>query len=346
MVFAGNHQIDFIDVPDPTPEAGEVVLQMKASGICGSDLKMYRGPRGVGMGLRGSSASEPVIAGHEPCGVVVAIGSGVSANDAKIGDRVMVHHYWGCSSCNHCRSGWSQLCDRQVPAVYGSSAHGGHAPYLKVPARTLVPLPDELSFEAGAAISCGTGTSYAALKRMNLAGDDTIAIFGQGPVGLAATQLAAAMGARVLALDISPERLDRAKAFGADAVINPAETDPVAAILDLTGGRGADSALEAAGSPTARIQAIRCVRIWGVACMVGAGGDVTIDVGRDMMQRQLTVIGSWTFSSIGQAECARFAAQRSVRVDDIFTDRWSLDQADAAYKAVDQQVSGKGVFLM
>jgi threonine dehydrogenase-like Zn-dependent dehydrogenase len=80
--------------------------------------------------------------------------------------------------------------------------------------------------------------------------------------------------------------------------------------------------------------------------MVGAGGDVTIDVGRDMMQRQLTVIGSWTFSSIGQAECARFAAQRSVRVDDIFTDRWSLDQADAAYKAVDQQVSGKGVFLM
>src|SRR5579883_1614157 len=117
------------------------------------------------------------------------------------GARVMVHHYQGCALCNHCRSGWSQLCQEVPVKVYGNNANGGHAPYLVVPANTLVPLPDELSFTTGAAISCGTGTAWGALRRMNLSGQDTIAIFGQGPVGLSATQLAKAMGARVIALD-------------------------------------------------------------------------------------------------------------------------------------------------
>jgi D-arabinose 1-dehydrogenase-like Zn-dependent alcohol dehydrogenase len=96
--------------------------------------------------------------------------------------------------------------------VYGNNSHGGHAQYMCVPANTLVPLDDALSFTAGAAISCGTGTAYGALRRMNVSGNDTLAIFGQGPVGLSATQLAAAMGARVIALDISPQRLERAQA--------------------------------------------------------------------------------------------------------------------------------------
>src|SRR6202035_1342045 len=111
--------------------------------------------------------------------------------------------------------------------VFGATGHGAHAPYMKVPAHTLVPLPDALSFSTGAAISCGTGTAYGALQRMNLSGRDTIAIVGQGPVGLSATQLAAAMGARVIALDVSPERLARARDFGADAVIDPQSNDPV-----------------------------------------------------------------------------------------------------------------------
>ena len=120
--------------------------------------------------------------------------------------------------------------------VYGNNEHGGHAKYLKVPANTLVQFPDELSFEAGAAIACGSGTSYSALRRLNLNGGDTIAIFGQGPVGLSGTQFATAMGARVIALDINPERLKRASQFGADEVINPGSDDPVAAIKDLTRG--------------------------------------------------------------------------------------------------------------
>jgi threonine dehydrogenase-like Zn-dependent dehydrogenase len=217
---------------------------------------------------------------------------------------------------------------------------------MKVPAITLLPLPEELSFETGAAISCGTGTAYGALRRMNISGNDTIAIFGQGPVGLSATQLAKAMGATVIALDVSPERLDRAKEFGADHLVNPGSNDPIGAIKDLTHGYGAELALDTSSSPQARIAAIRSCRVWGTMCFVGEGGDVTIDVSPDMLRKQLTVIGSWTFSTIGQAECARFVTDRKIDVDALFTHRWTLDQAQEAYRLFDTQTTGKGVFLM
>ncbi|MDE2200742.1 MAG: zinc-binding dehydrogenase [Rhodospirillales bacterium] len=346
VVFPGERSVEFISFPDPTPGPGEVVLEMKASGMCGSDLKPYRRSRGAGLGLGLTAAAGPIIAGHEPCGVVAAIGSGVAAAEARIGQRVMVHHYWGCSVCAHCRSGWSQLCARQAPAVYGMSDHGGHAAFMKVPARTLVPLPDSLSFETGAAISCGTGTAFGALRRMEVGGAHTIAIFGQGPVGLSATQLAVAMGARVIALDVSAERLERARAFGADVTIDPSAGDPVGAIRDLTHGAGADRSLDTSGAASARRQSVQCVRSWGTACFVGEGGDVTLDVSSDMLRRQVTVIGSWTFSTIGQAECAEFVADRQIAVDHLFTHRWRLDQAEEAYRLFDRQTTGKAVFLL
>ena len=172
-VFLGNRRIEIRNFPDPAPGAGEVVIRMKASGMCGSDLKFYRPPPGEAqkaLGLGGNA--EPFIAGHEPCGVVAARGPGVSEREAPIGQRVMDHHYAGCGVCGHCRVGWSQLC-REGITVYGVTANGGHAEYLKVPARTLVPLPDELSFAEGAAVACGTGTAYGALRRMQLRGGAT-----------------------------------------------------------------------------------------------------------------------------------------------------------------------------
>jgi threonine dehydrogenase-like Zn-dependent dehydrogenase len=238
------------------------------------------------------------------------------------------------------------MCETQQPLIYGINAHGGHARYMAVPAGAVVPLPDELSFEAGAAISCGTGTAWGGLRRAGLKGDQTIAIFGQGPVGLAGTQLAAAMGARVIALDISEERLAQAKKLGAAHTINPQAIDPIAAIRDLTGGRGAHCSLEAAGASEARIQAIRSVRRWGTCALVGVGGSVTIEVAPDLLQKQVTVVGSWTFSSVGQQECARFAAERKLPIDAIFTNRWRLDQAQRAYEVCDSQSSGKGVILL
>jgi threonine dehydrogenase-like Zn-dependent dehydrogenase len=229
--------------------------------------------------------------------------------------------------------------------VYGSGGHGGHAKYMKVPVSTLVPLPDSLSFVTGAAISCGTGTAWGALKRINLRGGETIAIFGQGPVGLSATQFAVALGARVIAIDISPERRKLAQEFGAHAVIDAAAGDMVAAIRDLTHGEGAHVTLDASSAPAARAAAVRAVRSWGTACFVGERGQVTLDVSPDLLRRQVTLVGSWTFSKQGQAECAEFVADRKVDVERLFTHRWTLDQAEEAYTLFDTQTTGKAVIL-
>src|SRR5262247_1838606 len=344
VVFLGDRRLELREFPDPTPGPGEVVLAIKASGMCGSDLHTYRAKGGsTAIGIRGRG--EPVIAGHEPCGVVAAVGPGVSEAQARVGQRVMNHHYVGCGVCKHCRTGWAQMC-LQGSIVYGVSGHGGHAPYMKAPAYTVVPLPDELSFEAGAAISCGTGTAFGALRRLNLSGRDTLAIFGQGPVGLSATMLAKTMGARVIAVDVSPERLGLAESFGADVTIDPKTTDPIAANKDLTHGEGTDLALDCSASPDARIAAVRSTRAWGAICFVGEGNNVTIDVSPDMLRKQLTIIASWTFSVMGQADCARFVVDHKVDVDKLFTHSWKLEQADEAYKTFDKQNSGKSVFLM
>jgi threonine dehydrogenase-like Zn-dependent dehydrogenase len=342
-VFLGNKKIEIRNFPDPTPGPGEVVIQMKASGMCGSDLKFYRSPPGEAqkaLGLGGDA--EPFIAGHEPCGVVAARGPGVSEREAPIGQRVMDHHYAGCGVCGHCRVGWSQLC-REGITVYGVTANGGHAEYFKVPARTLVPLPDELSFAEGAAVACGTGTAFGALRRMRLAGGQTLAVFGQGPVGLSATLLGAKMGARVIAVDINDERLALAKQFGAEVVLNSSRVSIDSEIQNLTKALGVDLAIDCSGVAAARVAAVRSVKTWGTACFVGEGGEVTLDVSRDLLRRQVTLIGSWTFSAMGMAECARFVADSGIRLERIFTHRWKLDQADEAYRVFDTQSSGKGV---
>jgi threonine dehydrogenase-like Zn-dependent dehydrogenase len=345
VVFVGDRKLEIRDFPDPTPGPREVILEIKASGMCGSDLHNYRAPaQPEGAVTGGIKRAAGTIAGHEPCGVVVAVGSAVAASEAKIGQRVMDHHYDGCGGCKHCRGGWTQMC-LDGTTVFGSGGHGGHAKYMKVPVHTLVPLPDSLSFVTGAAISCGTGTAYGALKRVNLQGGETIAIFGQGPVGLSATQLAVAMGARVIALDVSQERLQRAKDFGATELINAKSNDVVQAIRDLTHGEGAHKTLDCSSAPDARAAAVRAVRSWGTACYVGERGQVTLDVSPDILRRQVTIVGSWTFSKQGQAECAEFVADHNIDVEKLFTHRWKLEEAEEAYKVFDTQTTGKAVIL-
>ncbi|HUQ75826.1 MAG TPA: zinc-binding dehydrogenase, partial [Burkholderiales bacterium] len=335
VVFLGDRKVELRSFPDPTPGPGEVVLEMKASGMCGSDLKFYRSAPGVAQAALGlGNLKDPFIGGHEPCGVVVARGAGVSEREAPTGQRVMDHHYSGCGVCTHCRVGWSQLCRAGI-TVYGVTAHGGHADYLKVPAKTIVELPEELSFAEGAAVACGTGTAFGAIKRMNMNGGDTLAVFGQGPVGLSATVIGVAMGARVIAIETSAERMKLAQEFGADAVINAAQEDPVQVVKELTGGIGADLSLDCTGAAAARRAAVRCVKTWGTACYVGEGGDVTLDVSPDLLRRQVTLIGSWTFSAMGMKDCAQFIAKKRIPLERIFSHRWRLEQADEAYRTFD-----------
>jgi threonine dehydrogenase-like Zn-dependent dehydrogenase len=343
VVFLGNRKLELQEFPDPRPGPGEVVVAMRASGMCGSDLHFYRGSGGATASL-GLGATGAVIAGHEPCGIVAERGAGVADADAPIGARIMVHHYKGCGRCEHCRVGWSQLCANGI-VVYGATGHGGHAAYMRVPASTLVPLPDSLSFEEGAAISCGTGTAYGALKRLDISGRDTLVVFGQGPVGLSATMLGRAMGARVIAVDVGAERRQLAKELGADAVVDPGAADVVTAVRELTGGHGADATLDCSGHADARAQAVRSACTWGRVGFVGEGGTVTLDVSKDLLRRQITLIGSWTFSAVGQLECARFVAERRLPLGRLLTHRFALDEAEAAYRLFDTQTTGKGVFV-
>ncbi len=339
LVFLGEKRLAFVDVHDPSPGVGEVVVQIKASGLCGSDLHSYRAAHDSGLPLSGR-----FIGGHEPAGIVAAVGAAVPSHVAKEGDRVMVHHYHGCTTCRHCRTGWPQLCAPATRTTYSGNAHGAHAPYMLVPAATLIPLHEALSFEAGAAIACGTGTAWGALERLVLRGDETLAVFGQGPVGLSATMLAAAHGARVIAVDIDEERLDLARAAGAHAVINPRKTDTVQALRDLTRGRGVEAVVETSGSSQAAAAVLGCVAVWGRIVLVGIGASLTLEM-KGLLDKQVTVMTSYTMSTVGQAACADYVVERGIPIDRLFTHRWRLDQCEEAYRLFDTQSTGKGAFV-
>ena len=336
IVFLGERELELRQFPDPAPGPREVVVEIKASGMCGSDLPPYRA---------GREATRPIIRGHEPCGVVAARGAGVTKDEAPIGQRVMIHHYSGCGQCKYCRVGYAQLCVKGGHLVYGANANGGHGDYILVKPFMLVPLPDELSFAEGASISCGTGTAFDALRRLDVSGRDTLAVYGQGPVGLSATLLAKAMGARVIAIDMSPERLALAKSFGADETLDAKQVDPVAAVKELTHGEGATTTLDCTGQPEARVNAVKSACMWGRVCFVGEGNTVTLDVSPDVIHKQLTIYGSWTFSTVGMEECARFVVDRAVPLNELVTDSFSLEQAPQAFGRFAAGQTGKCVFV-
>ncbi|RUW78900.1 MULTISPECIES: zinc-binding dehydrogenase [unclassified Mesorhizobium] len=339
IVFLGERRLALVEVNDPTPGDGEVVVEIKASGMCGSDLHPYRAPQDLSR-----PPESRVIGGHEPSGIVAAVGRGVPRHVALVGDRVMVHHYHGCTVCRHCRTGWPQLCEPITRTTYSANAHGAHAPYMKVSADTLVPLHDSLSFEAGAAIACGTGTAWGGLERLQPRGDETIAVFGQGPVGLSATLLASTRGSRVIAIDLDDDRLAMARQFGADETINAREANVAEVLRELTGGQGVEMVVETSGSPQAAAAGLQAIAVWGKVCMVGIGGKVTVDT-QAMLDRQITVMTSYTMSTVAQKSCADFVVSRNLDLDRLFTHRWRLDQAEDAYRVFDAQVSGKGAFI-
>jgi threonine dehydrogenase-like Zn-dependent dehydrogenase len=333
--FLGNRKSEVVDFPDERPGPGEVLIKVRASGMCGSDLHRYRADPAKQAPLQ----TRP---GHEPCGEIVELGAGVK--DVKAGDRIMQHHYLGCMECKYCRAGWTQLCPvAEKRRYYGGSDHGGHGGHMVADYRTCVALPDEVSFDAGAYLACGASTAFQALKKLDVSGRDVLAVFGQGPVGLAATMLGTAMGARVVAVDISKERLKLAGTAGAWKTIDNSDGSAVAQIKGLTHGEGADAALEAAGHPVTRVATVEATRIFGRACLVGEGGTVTYEATPHIIHRHLTLLGSWTFSTFGMAEAARFVADRGVQLEKVITDRVSIERLPAAYTEFDKGQSGKMV---
>src|SRR4051812_22587007 len=329
------------DVGDPTPGYGQVVLAMRASTICGSDLRaIYRQHLGTG-----PEAYQDVIAGHEPCGEVVAVGPG--CHRSKVGDRVVIYHIAGCGQCADCRAGYFISCTSPQRAAYGWQRDGGHADLLLAEESTCIVLPDALDFVDGACIACGFGTAYEAPVRGAVSGRDALLITGLGPVGLAAGLIARKLGAHtIIGVEGNEVRHRLAIDLGAvDVVIAPDEDVP-ARVMELTNGRGVDVALDASGAALARASAVESTRRWGRCVFVGEGGRFEVDVSHAIIHRQLVLHGSWVTSVGRMAELTMLLAEWGLRPSITVTDRFELDRAADAYALADQGGAGKVAIIM
>src|ERR1700729_2092421 len=230
----GNSTVEMRTVPVPQAGHGEVLLRVKASTICGSDIRcIYHEHLG-----KGPEGYQGVIAGHEPCGQIVATGPG--CRRFKTGDRVIVYHISGCGVCNDCRRGYMISCtSEKYRRAYGWQRDGGMAEYMVAEEKDLIALPDELSFADGAQVACGFGTVYEGLEKIGINGNHAVLITGRGPVGLATGALCRKLGAqRIIGIDVVPERMKIALVLGlADHVIK-AGAGNVEQIRSLTGGYG------------------------------------------------------------------------------------------------------------
>jgi len=341
VYLPGDRRVEVREVPDPTPGERQLVVRMRASTICGSDLRaIYREHLG-----RGPEAYRDVIAGHEPAGEVVEIGAG--CRRFAVGDRVLVYHISGCGLCADCRSGYMIGCTSPLRAAYGWQRDGGHADYLLADEHTCVALPDELSYLDGATVACSLGTAYEALTRAGTSGRDAVLVVGLGPVGLGAGLLARALGAApVVGVDVSLERLELARRLGAvDATVSAGD-DAADAVLELTAGAGCEVTIDCSGSEAGRLTALAATRRFGRCVLVGEGGGLRLEVSPMLIHRQLTVFGSWVTSIGRMQELTERLVAWNLRPDVLVTDRHPLDEAAEAYRRADAGASGKVGLVM
>jgi len=330
-----------VEVPDPRPGYGQVVLSMRASSICGSDIRaIYRGHVGVG-----AERYQGVVAGHEPAGVVASVGPG--CRRLREGDRVAVYHIAGCGVCDECRHGYMIGCTGPGRAGYGWQRDGGHADYLLAEENNCLLLPDALSFVDGALIACGFGTAHEALGRMGVSGRDRLLVVGLGPVGLAAAMLGRAMGARlVIGVDVVEERMALARKLRlVDETVQGAE-GALDRILQLTGGHGAEAAIDCSGSEVGRLLVLQAAREWGRCAFVGEGGRAAFDVSPLLIHKQLTLYGSWVTSLRHMEDLIERLPDWGVHPEAVVTHRFPLEEAAEAYRLADAGRAGKVCLVM
>jgi threonine dehydrogenase-like Zn-dependent dehydrogenase len=316
---------------------------VRASGICGSDLSyIYHGHKGH-KGVDGP-AYRGVVAGHEPAGEVVAVGPGVKR--LALGARVLVYHIQGCGLCANCRSGYMISCsDEQLRAAYGWQRDGGHAEFLVADEHTCIALPDELSFIDGALVACGFGTAYEGLRRIAVDGGDDLLVVGLGPVGLAAAMIGRGLGAgRVVGVEPNADRRDWARGLDLfDALLEPDGARD--ALADLTAGRGCSTAIDCSGSVHGRALAVDGIAEWGRISLVGEGGRLETEVSDALLHKQVTIHASWVTSLQAMERLAHELVAWGERPERIVSDRFDLEEADAAYRLAAAGSRGKVVLI-
>ena len=336
LVLLGDRRAEIreFDVADPGPQ--EVLLRIEAAGICGSDLHFYQSTPEV-LGIR-----RGVVIGHEPSGVIEAIGSCV--DHLQVGDRVTVNHTLGCGHCEYCRAGATVLCAENLGIA--ASGYGGDAEYTRMPAGNCLPLPDELSFIEGTFLACTGATAYNALRKLSPSGRDRLVVIGLGPVGLSGVVVGKALGATVYGVDLIEERLALAKSLGADEVINASESDTVTAVQALTEGRGVELAFETSGSVKGQSDAVDVLRPRGKATFVGIGnGGKSIDPAQ-FLHKEATLYGSKVMPEGIYQEMVRFMIRRDVRFEPIVTHRVPLVEGPAAFAEFNTGAAGKFILEM
>ncbi len=336
-ILPGNSTVEFREFDIPTPGHGQVLLKTMASTICGSDIRcIYREHTG-----KGPEGYQPgMIAGHEPCGVIIEEGPGLRR--FKKGDRVVVYHISGCGVCHDCRMGYAISCTSPFRAAYGWQRNGGMAPYLLADEKDLIALPDSLTYLDGAQVACGYGTVYEAIEKIGVSGNDAVLVVGLGPVGLGALHVAKAMGANMLiGVEMNETRIALAKKLGlCDHVIKPGDT-ALEEILALTGGNGVEKALDASASDPGRALAIRATRSFGKIAFVGEGGTVNFNPSPDIIHGQKTIYGSWVTSLWRMEELVERLVRWNIHPEDLVTHKFALSDAGEAYSTMANGNCGK-----
>lgn len=345
VLYEANTPVVIEDLDMEEPAQGEVLVKLGASGVCHSDWHVVKG--------EWTHHPLPTVLGHEGAGVVEATGPGVT--NVSPGDHVILSWKANCGLCEVCQKGWPNVCyspmespryrRRSDGITVNRLAHlGTFAGYATVPEIAAVPIDRDVPFGQAALVGCGVTTGVgAAINTARVQPGTTVAVFGAGGVGLNCMQGAEIAGATtIIAVDILDNKLDMAMEFGATHAVNASRDDPVERIMDLTGGLGAHYAFEAIGLVEAPfLQSIQCTRRRGVTVWVGHAPEetpVTIDA-RELMQEK-TVIGSMYGTARPQIEFPRLLAlykAGKLRLDELITRTYPLDEADAAFEAL-----GKG----
>lgn len=336
-VLPGNSRTELREFPVPKPGHGEVLIRMKASTICGSDIRaIYHEHLG-----KGPEGYQGVIAGHEPSGQIVETGPGTRR--FREGDRVVVYHISGCGVCNDCRRGYMISCtSERWRRAYGWQRDGGMAPWLLAEEKDLCLLPDELSYADGAQVACGFGTVYEGLEKVGVSGNDAVLITGLGPVGLAAAMLARAMGSRqVIGIDQMEERLQIAREQGLCDAVLPAGPGNVAEVRELTRGEGVERAADCSGHHSARLTAIQATRKWGKIVFIGEGGRCEFQPSPDLIHDQKTLYGSWVTNLWRMEELIERLVRWGIHPETLITHRFALEQVDEAYALMAEGKCGK-----
>jgi propanol-preferring alcohol dehydrogenase len=312
-------KIEEVPVPQIGPE--DILVEVKACGICGSDVHIIKGETFPG--------KSPIILGHEGSGIVAAVGDAVQ--DWKEGDSVVIDCVTSCGNCFNCQKGRDSIClNRQIAGVH---IDGALAQYIKVKARNLIALPQDIPFEQGSLATDAVATPYHALKvRAKLQPGESIAIFGLGGLGFHAVKLARLMGANpIIAVDISETALDRAKDAGADIVIDARMENPPNIIRDRTDQMGVDVALECVGRSQTVLWAAESVKSAGRVVIVGLTPEPLQLMGiTEFVRGEISVMGSSAFEIKEIKEILSFMSSGRLDLRSSVTKTTSLGQINEA----------------